>query len=160
MVEGHHPCCEYYSSHVLHINDKMFCSGCTGIIIGAIFALVIDSFYFFVGFQFAEQSSVLIWLGVFGVGCSLILFTLSDLKSGEIRLSLNTVFVLAAALLLIGVDGRAGSLLLDLYLLLLIVYWIITRIIISQRNHKLICSKCRLRSCVMSSLTKQHDGDD
>ena len=159
-VNGHHPSCEQYSSHVLHVDDRTFCSGCTGMIIGAIIALIINFFYFFIGFQIGEISSVLVGLGTFSVGCSLIIFFSIDLRSGAARLILNAYFAFATTLLLIGIDGKAGSLTLNLYLLLFVVYWIITRITISQQNHKQICSKCRLRPCIMSLSAKEHNRDN
>ena len=157
MVNGHHPSCEHYSSHVLHIDDRKFCSGCTGMIIGAIIALILDFLYFFIGYEIGNISSLLVGVGAFSVGCSFIFFFSIDLRSGAARLILNAYFVFATALLLIGIDGKAGSLILNLYLLLLIVYWIITRMIISQQNHKQICSRCKLKPCVLSLSTKEND---
>jgi hypothetical protein len=147
--KGHHPTCGNFSSHVLSFGDKTFCSGCTGLVLGAIFSLAGSFLYFFVGFQIGQVGVPLFWLGFFGVLCGLLQYELPTSNS-FMHFTLNVTFVLGAFFLLVGVDNINRSLTLNLYLLALIVYWITTRIMLSRVEHRNKCSNCSLKPCNLS----------
>ena len=143
---GHHPTCHHFKSHVLQIKDKTFCAGCTGLVIGAIFSFFGSLLYFF--FDFYVEYDVFVYsLGFFGVFCGLLQYCIPKMDSIKIHFFLNVTFVLGAFLLLIGVDKITNSFFLELYLLIIILFWIITRIMLSQFGHKRICTICDLKKC-------------
>lgn len=143
---GHHPVCGNFSSHVLKLWGKTCCAGCTGLITGAIISLVGSFIYFFLDFHVGEAAPLVFWLGLGCVACGLLQYHVL-VKRSSYHLLVNVVFVVGAFLLLVGVNTVTGSLVLEAYLFALIIYWIITRIILSQREHEKVCAACGLKSC-------------
>lgn len=145
-IRGHHPTCNNFSEHIIRIGNKIYCAGCLGMIIGGIIVIFGSLFYFYTGFYLKDSAIVIFWLGFFGVAIGLLHYTLFSL-SGIIRLFFNILFVLGSFFLFIGIDMIANNFALDLFVLTLIIYWIIIRIIISQKRHQRICKLCNLKSC-------------
>jgi hypothetical protein len=106
-------------------------------------ALAGASVYFFGGWHVAEHSSLMVLLGILGVSFGLFQFKFRNL----VRLFVNTFFVLGALLMLVGVDELVRSLFFDLFVFSLIVFWLFTRISLSQWDHEVICSGCETENC-------------
>lgn len=137
-LKGHHPDCEKFSAHVIHISKRRLCAACTGLSLGAFIVLVGTAFYFFGGWRVDEMSLPAVLIGIVGVALGFL-----QLKfPGFVRLSLNTLFVLGAFLILVGIDARVQSLFIDMFLIALIVFWLITRIMLSQWDHSRTCQNC------------------
>jgi len=145
-IRGHHPTCDNFSGHIIQLGGKTYCAGCLGMIIGAVIALLGSLFYFSTGLYLKEAALIIFWLGFFGVAGGLLHYTLLNL-SGIVRLFFNILFVLGSFFLFIGIDMITNNFALDLYVLTLIIYWIIIRIIVSQQRHQKICMFCNLKSC-------------
>ena len=141
-LQGHHPTCGKYGCHIFQINGKIVCAACTGLLIGAVLALVGGTIYFFVGWNVSEVSLIVL-LGIGGVFFGLFQFKFSNL----FRLVMNVVFVLGTLLILICVDALIGSLVFDLFVITLIFFWLYTRISLSQWDHEVICSSCDITNC-------------
>lgn len=146
-LEGHHPSCENFSAHVFHLSGKTYCAGCTGLVTGAA-----TSFFGTLVFCFTELSLdgvgiVFFWLGFIGVVSGLLQYNLFGMKKSYVHLSLNVIFVVGAFLLLVGVEEITNNFILDGYLLILIVFWILTRVLLSQQEHRKVCLACGLKSC-------------
>jgi hypothetical protein len=137
---SHHPDCERFSAHSIHINGHRLCAACTGLVIGGIIALVGTFAYFSNQWVIDGYALSIIFVGVAGV----VLGFFQLIFSGFVRSALNTVFVLGAFLILIGIDTLIESLSIDVFILVLIVFWIFTRIRLSQWDHRKICSRCEL----------------
>jgi hypothetical protein len=144
IVQGHHPDCENFSGHVLRIGDRRFCAACTGLLLGGLISLVGASLYFFVGWSVGESSLQAVFVGMVGVSLGLFQF---KVKRNVVRLVLNSFFVLGALLLLVGIDELAQSVFADLFLVILVVFWLFTRISLSQWNNWRICYTCNVASC-------------
>jgi hypothetical protein len=142
-LQGHHPTCGNYDAHVFRIKGWTGCAACAGLLIGGVLALVCALVYFFGGWSVAEHSSLLVLLGVAGVGFGLFQFKFRSL----FRLLMNTVFVLGALLILIGIDELVRSLVFDLFVVSLVFFWLFTRISLSQWDHEVICSGCDVENC-------------
>lgn len=145
-LEGHHPTCESFSSHVIQFRGETYCAGCTGLVMGAIMSLLGSLLYFFSDLSAGEAGALIFWLGFVGVACGLLQYNLT-LNRRLVHVLLNVVFVVGAFLLLVGVNEVNGNVVLNYYLLILIVYWIIAKIMMSQLEHEKICSTCGLKSC-------------
>ena len=138
VMQGHHPNCGGFSSHVINIGEHHLCAACTGLSVGAIMALVGTVLYFFMNWSVGEYVLFTVLLGVSGVALGFL-----QLRSkGIVRLALNICFVFGAFLVLIGIDESVGSVFLDLFFVALIVFWILTRILLSQWDHRRICRRC------------------
>jgi hypothetical protein len=142
-LQGHHPTCGNYAAHIFCIKGKIFCAACAGLLIGGLLALVGASVYFFGDWRVAEHSSLMVLLGVVGVSLGLFQFKFR----GLVRLFVNTIFVVGSLFILVGIDELVHSLFFDLFVVSLIVFWLFTRISLSQWDHEKICSDCEIEGC-------------
>lgn len=150
--EGHHPTCDHYSGHVITIKGSQYCAGCNGLVTGAIITIIGTILFFFLSFPMAYPEATF-WLGFAFVTTGLLqhpLYQLLKLNRGLIRFIINILFVVGSFLLLASLSQLTNSLILAIYLLLLILYWIFTRIVMSRRSHHLICSRCNRSECPYS----------
>jgi len=144
MARGHHPDCEKFSDHVFQIKGRRFCAACAGLLLGGLASLVGAFLYFFGGWHIEQTTFQVVLVGLLGVIGGLIQF---KVKTNFVRLFLNTIFVLGAFFLLIGIDELAQNVFADLFLVVLVVFWLFTRISLSQWNNWRICYTCNAVSC-------------
>jgi hypothetical protein len=150
-VRGHHPDCESFSTHVFRVGNRTFCTACTGLLLGGLSALVGTILYFFSNWRVEQDSSLLVWVGILGVGFGLFQFNFR----GIFRLFLNAFFAFGAFLILTGVDELVRSVKVDLFLIALTLFWLFTRISLSQWDHRRICRACRVATCEISGKRKR-----
>ena len=93
--------------------------------------------------QITEYSVLVVLLGSFGVGIGLFQFKFRSFA----RVFMNVIFVLGALMILMGIDVEVQSLFFDFFVICLIVFWLFTRISLSQLDHKIICSSCGIENC-------------
>jgi hypothetical protein len=140
---GHHPDCGYFTGHTVRIGQKVFCAGCSGLVLGASLALIglVSGGYPFV-------VPVGFWFGVLLVGLGLAQHYI-DLGSAWLHLVLNIVFVMGAWLMFEAIQLMNLSFLVSAYFLMVTVFWIFARIRMSQWFHVGVCrgcsTKCMLR---------------
>ncbi len=144
IARGHHPDCEKFSDHVFQIKGRRFCAACAGLLLGGLISLVGAFLYFFIGWSVGESSLQVVFVGLVGVSFGLFQF---KVKRSVVRLVLNSFFVLGALLLLVGIDELAQSVFADLFLVILVAFWLFTRISLSQWNNWRICHTCNVESC-------------
>ena len=141
-IKGHHPDCIHFTGHTLKTHDKWYCAGCTGLGLGGVIAVIISGRYFFLGLSLMNPMS-LFWTGVVfvvvGLGQHYI-----DGGNPVVHFLLNVVFVMGATLLVISVDNLRSSIQLETYLIVLTLFWILTRIQVSKTFHSRICEKCSI----------------
>lgn len=137
---GHHPDCGRFSTHIIHAFGRVLCISCTGLCLGAVFALTGAILYFFAGWDDGLLGLLAVLVGQIGVLFGFIQFKFK----GYVRVFVNAFFAFAAFLTLAGVDNLTGNMLIDLYVIALILFWLLTRIQISQWNHLRICKACNL----------------
>lgn len=135
---GHHPECEYFSSHIINVNGHALCAGCTGLFVGALLSLAGALSYFFFWFDIGG-AFLFVVLGGLGLIFGFAQFAFKRL----VRSAMNVLFVVGAFSILMGVDQLAKNFFVDLFLLALIVFWILTRIELSQWDHERMCERCR-----------------
>jgi hypothetical protein len=151
-TKGHHYACGKFSAHTMQVNGRVLCAACTGLSLGALGALFGTAICFFAGWEFGQISFSAVDLGV----VAMVLGFLQLKSEGYVRMLLNTLFVLGAFLILAGIDGLKGSLLDDLFSIVLIAFWIFTRILLSQWDHWKTCKRCSI-SCKIKN-KKEWDG--
>lgn len=146
--EGHHPTCGKFSSHVLPLGNKTYCGGCMGLVTGAVISLTGLPVFFLNNVGLDGVSVGVFWVGFIGVAMGLLQYNLPfNTRIGHFFL--NVCFVLGAFLLLVGLWGVNPSFVLNIYLLTLVIYWILSRILLSQYEHSKVCANCPLE-CGMS----------
>jgi predicted histidine transporter YuiF (NhaC family) len=142
--KGHHPDCPAFSGHIIKFRGHVLCSACTGLLLGGLIALVCASIYFSGGYEYDQLTTIAILAGVMLVSVGFL-----QLKArGYTRVIMNTCFVLGAFLEVSGVDEAVQSLYADAFMLLMIVFWIMTRIQLSQWDHENICTRCSQKMCI------------
>jgi len=145
--EGHHPSCGNFSAHVFHLGDKKCCAGCTGLVIGAIISFFGTLIFSFTKLFLDDMGIVFFWLGFVWIVLGLLQYNLLDVQRSFIHLFLNVIFVLGAFLFLVGMEEISSNPILEGYLLTLTLFWILTRILLSEQEHRKICIACGLKSC-------------
>lgn len=138
--KGHHLDCGKFSTHVICINNHIICAACTGLLLGALITLVGNFFYFFGGWNIGQFGLPIVLVGQIGIFLGLIQFKFK----GYLRLTVNTFFVISTFLVLVGMDMLSKNAFIDLYTLLLIIFWLLTRILISKWDHWRTCHTCAL----------------
>ena len=151
-LRGHHPDCGNFSAHVVRIDDNTFCAACTGLLLGALMALAGTALYFFGNWHIGQNNFLAVFVGALGVGFGLLQLKLRSF----VRLLLNVFFVLGAFLVLVGIDELTQSVLVDLFLVVLTVFWLFTRILLSQWDHWRICHTCE-SPCEIRKIEKKED---
>lgn len=151
-MRGHHPDCERFSAHVFRIGRRTLCAGCTGLFAGGLMALVGIIAYFFGNLYAGQTGFVISWVGAAGVFFGLVLLPLFNIPWSSVRLFLNAFFAFGSFLILAGVDEIAQNTFVDLFLVVLIVFWLFTRIILSRWNHERICRSCEVKACEFRKL--------
>jgi len=146
-LRGHHPQCGRFSAHVLHLSGRLFCATCSGLFLGALIVLVGVTLFFFGNWQIEQNASLAVLVGAGGVILGLLQSPLPILQNSVIRLLSSGFFVVGMFLILIGNEELAHSTSVDLFFVALSVFWLLTRISLSQWDHEQICSKCTLDSC-------------
>mgnify|MGYP001036737374 FL=1 len=146
-IVGHHPNCGNFSAHIFQIGNAKLCSSCTGLFLGALGALAGTAMYFFGNWHIAQVVHSLLWVGILGVASGLLQYLLFNVGKSFVRLFLNSVFVLGTFLILIGLDELTQSLATDLFIVLMSVFWLYTRISLSEWNHERVCYYCKVVSC-------------
>lgn len=139
-IEGHHPACNAFSTHVVKIGGHVFCAACTGLFLGGVSAIVFSTAYFFSGLSL-EKSPQPVLIGVIMV----MLVLLGQAAKGFIRVFLNLIFPIGGMLVLIGFDNLYENLFLNAFITALIVFWIIVRTMVSSWSHWKTCSSCSSR---------------
>jgi len=138
QFKGHHPNCKEFSTNRIKIQNAVLCSACTGLLVGAMGTLIGTLFYFFIGFTLTQADPKFLFVGDAGMLLGLVQFKFG----GYLKLMVNALFVLGSFITLITADLLGKSLFIDLYVLGLIVFLLLTRILISEWNNKRICVKC------------------
>ncbi len=147
VFRGHHPDCENFGAYIFRIGDRVFCAGCTGLILGAVLSLIVSVPYFFLNMSFWSNYFLVFWIGLIGVSCGLLQYHFFNWGKGSVHLFVNTFFVFGVFILLEVVDAITQNFIIDFYLIVLSIFWLYTRILLSQLDHKKICTRCRVEEC-------------
>jgi hypothetical protein len=138
-ISGHHPECQNFSGNRIIINGRTLCAACSGLLVGAVIALVGSALQFFIGITVISAS---VWLLALGeIGMVLGLFQIQF--AGYAKVLVNVVFVAGSFVVLAEADVLGGSLLVDLYVLGLIGFLLWLRILLSEWNNRRICMSCQ-----------------
>lgn len=133
---GHHPNCGKFHDHTFKYHGKKYCVGCTGLVTGAILAILTSIMYMIYG-----TVGLFFYLGVLMVLFSLLQITFLKIGNRMVRFLSNMGLVWGSSLILIGLLSK-GNIFEIIYFMFMICIWIITRSELSKRNHDTICREC------------------
>jgi uncharacterized membrane protein len=145
-LRAHHPSCDNYSTHILRVGKREFCATCTGLLVGALTAMVGAITYFSGSVQVGETRV----LGIIGAAAVIVGFLQSAMPKSSnsiTRFFASVSFVVGCFLVLVSLDEAVKSITIDLFFLALSILWIITKIAFSQSDHYETCSQCSTGSC-------------
>ncbi len=138
QIRGHHPDCGKFSANQITIRGAVFCAACSGLLLGAIAAMV-GIVLFSLGLLDLGTGS----LWVLAAGEVLMLGGLAQIKmGGYVKVVVNALFVAGSCISLVAADLAGQSLLLDAYVLGLIVFMLWFRILLSEWHNKRTCLAC------------------
>ena len=127
-----------FSANRITIRGSVFCAACSGLLIGAIVAMV-GIVLFSLGFFDLGTGSL--WVLV--AGEVLMLVGLAQIKMGGfVKMAVNALFVVGSFVSLVAADLAGQSLLVDAYVLGLIVFMLWFRILLSEWKNKKTCVAC------------------
>ncbi len=144
--EGHHPICENFKYHTFNFKKKTYCAGCSGLVTGAVLSILLIMIYLIYGLN-KDYGFIIFIIGIISALISLLLAPFLNLKKNLYKFLINVFFVLGASLSIIGINSINSNLSIQLYFIILVIVWIVTRILISQETHHKICDQCLLESC-------------
>jgi hypothetical protein len=144
LTHGHHPECQGFYHHEFRVGKKTFCIACMGLFVGAVISIFGALSYFFLEQLVEIDALFLVVFGVTGVALCLLQYTFFDVHSRLIRFSLNTFSIFGMFLILAGIDCIVQSLTLNFFLIVLFIFWLFTRILLSKNKHKEICQTCNI----------------
>jgi len=119
-----------------------------GLFTGALLAIAGSLMYSLQIITVMGEATFLFWAGSFSVLLGLLQYARPLMMNGWVHYLLNTLFVSGTFLLLLGVIEINGTLIVETYFLLILLYWILARIILSNLEHQKICLPCNSYSCV------------
>ncbi|MEM3366039.1 MAG: hypothetical protein QXM93_06420 [Candidatus Methanomethyliaceae archaeon] len=137
LSKGHHPACKQFTSHTIVLHGHVICAGCTGLFIGALLSILGAGSYFLLGAE-VVNAHLFIVLGIFGLISGFAQFAFR----GYFRSLMNVLFAVGALLVLIGADSLTQNFFIDLFVLAMILFWILTRIASSKWDHNRVCQRC------------------
>ncbi|MGD2142257.1 MAG: hypothetical protein PVH79_02105 [Candidatus Bathyarchaeota archaeon] len=139
LIHGHHPDCVEFEHHEFRYSGRRYCAGCIGLFVGALIAVVIASSYLLFGWE--GWPIKLGYLGATSVVTVLGLLTFTSVSKPVLRALFNVILVVGFSLIVISV-AKNGGLLRGLIAIGLCVFWMSTRIQISQWSHNRVCAIC------------------
>jgi len=136
FLHGHHPLDSEVMVHELRVGGKSFCASCFGLSAGAVLSftgVTVFALSGWPGWMDIRLAYILYSVGVVGVTLGLVQALV--LSSGaRIRFVLAAVFVFGTSLMLISTDILTANLMVDLFVVLLAVFCLLSRISLSHRN--------------------------
>lgn len=136
---GHHPDCHNFFANRVKIRNRAFCAACSGLLVGAIIALIGAAAYFFVGLNLGIDN---VWF--LAAGEIMMLLGIAQIRfAGYVKVVANMLFVVGSFLTIVVTDTIGKSVIVDLYALGLIALMLWLRISLSEWNNKRTCQACQ-----------------
>ena len=133
LLHGHHPLEDEVSMrHELRFRGKSFCASCFGLLSGAVISLMAIAVFLFSNWADGYLALFLYLLGLGGVILGLVPTVLS--VGARSRFVLGMIFVTGTCAMLIAMDAATANLTADLFVVLLALFWLISRISLSHLN--------------------------
>ena len=149
IVHGHHPICDLFEDHEFRIREKFFCSSCMGLLTGSIISLFFSTLHFIYKLQLPD---IFGFLSLIFIVLGLSYIPLTNVKPLS-RFIINALFVIGFSFLLIVVD-KQNNFFLDLIIICLSIFWMMTRIQLSRWSNDKICTTCK-QECVSRNKVKE-----
>lgn len=140
---GHHPGCETFDSHELILGRKSICAGCLGLAIGAIISICGTLLYF--GDLLSPPKSLAPYFIIIGTTCNMVMlgrYFFLPRNGGAVRAFLHASMVVGASCVLVGIDILGQNLFFDYGTIVLVLFWLRTKMLLTKWEHKKVCAAC------------------
>ena len=140
--KGHHPDCKNFHDHIITINHNVYCTGCFGLSIGFILAIILTAIYMILPLilpTFLLIISYILSLLIIGY---VYIETVLNRNKKWIHIATNALLILGLNLLIITIYELTSEIQYGFIALLFAFLFIETRIQLSKQKHKLICAEC------------------
>jgi len=134
VLHGHHPSGSELTKHELLVRGRSYCATCYGLLTGAVVSLTIMTAFAISGWQgwVGTYSAYLAYyVGVAAVITGL-LQPLTLEVGAKVRFMLASVFVVGTSLMLLATELLTANLMADLFVILLAIFWLLSRISVSH----------------------------
>jgi hypothetical protein len=135
---GHHPMSQEFSSHIFRLNGRILCAGCTGLFIGVVVSTFGSLLVFIGSLVGLVWGPLAFWLGFACMALPILRYPFYRPEHATTRLILGFSFVFGGFLLLVGVCSVSGNFSIAVFTLVVIIFMIYSRIMLSQAAHKII----------------------
>jgi hypothetical protein len=134
VLHGHHPLGPQAIGRELRVRRKTFCATCFGLLTGAMFSLVTLAIFALQGWPAwvdRHLTYFLYFAGITGVILGLVQ-TATPRNGARTKFLLATIFVAGTSLVLVATDVLTENLMADLLVVLLAVFWLLSRVSLSH----------------------------
>jgi len=149
---GHHPDCKTFENHRMIYQNKTWCAGCFGLLIGCLLSIILMMLYVVVPFQQPLTISRLLFLLGLLVIAFVYLESILGSRRSIIHVLSNALLVLSFFFITISIVELSGKVVYGLFTILLCILWLDSRIQLSRWHHRRLCSSC-LQSCKIYEAT-------
>ncbi|MFQ6126925.1 MAG: hypothetical protein ACE5R6_20295, partial [Candidatus Heimdallarchaeota archaeon] len=135
--------CETFDPHELILGHKSFCAGCLGLGIGAIISICGSLLYF--GDLLSPSASLAPFFIIIGTISNMAMlgrYFILPRSGGPARVFLHAAMVVGASFVLIGIDILGQNLFLDYGTIMLVLFWLRTKMLLTKWEHKKVCAAC------------------
>ncbi|MBN2600138.1 MAG: hypothetical protein JXA75_06315 [Candidatus Thermoplasmatota archaeon] len=146
--QGHHPACVPFQNHTIQWRKKTWCAGCLGLFIGLCIAILFMVLYIIYDVQPTRIVSYLFLLLGWALLAMVYGETLIRSRHAIVHIVINSMLPLSFFFIIIAVGSVTGTFISSFFTILLCFLWLDTRIQLSKRHHRLLCTRCP-ESCKM-----------
>ena len=149
---GHHPDCKTFENHRMIYQNKTWCAGCLGLLIGCLLSIILMILYVVVPFQQPPTiSRLLLFLGLLVMALVYLEIILGS-RHSIIHVLSNGLLILSFFFITTSIVELSGKVEYGVYTILLCILWLDSRIQLSRWHHSRLCSSC-LQSCKIYEAT-------
>jgi len=142
LFRGHHPDCETFENHRMIYQNKTWCAGCLGLLIGCLLSIVLMILYVVVPFQQPPTiSRLLFFLGLLVIAL-VYLEIIRGSRHSIIHVLSNGMLILSFFFITTSIVELTGKVEYGFFTILLCILWLDTRIQLSRWHHRRLCSSC------------------
>jgi hypothetical protein len=141
-LAGHHPICEPFGNHTINYKKYVFCTGCYGLVIGSIIAILIMILYILFNISITNEYNIFI----LGLGFLLTLInyivTIWYHNTTAPHLLSNSLLIIGFLFIVIAIAELTGEASYGIIAIIFSILWLDVRIHLSQYKHRRICQIC------------------
>jgi hypothetical protein len=144
--KGHHPDCNKFKNHIIFIKNKPRCTGCLGLIMGAITSILLIILYLIIPLKLSINTYYILFI----IGIIILFLVYGELlflkRNRFVHILLNSLLIIGFLIITLSILEITNNSIYAIITLILCFLWLNTRIIISNQQHHRICDSC-IKEC-------------